>query len=72
MDKLDKLVRKLLVDEDLQLKELTQKLHEHNNERPLSSSNLANKLSRDTLKYVEAQEIAEVLGYEIIWQKKAA
>lgn len=32
--------------------------------------NLSNKLARGTLKYREALEIAEVLGYTIEWVKK--
>lgn len=70
MQNLDKQIRKLLIDEDLTLKELAQKIHETYPERPASASNLSNKLTRDTAKYAEAQEIAEILGYEIIWQKK--
>jgi hypothetical protein len=35
-----------------------------------SVQNLSNKLSRQTLKYKEAQEIAEIIGYEIRWEKK--
>lgn len=32
-----------------------------------SVQNLSNKLSRESLKYTEALEIAEVLGYKIEW-----
>jgi hypothetical protein len=32
--------------------------------------NLSNKLTRGTLRYGEAQEIAEVIGYEIKWVRK--
>jgi hypothetical protein len=32
--------------------------------------NLSNKLTRGTLRYSEAQEIAEVIGYEIKWVKR--
>jgi hypothetical protein len=35
-----------------------------------SLQNLSQKLTRGTLKYVEAEKIAGVIGYEIIWQKK--
>jgi hypothetical protein len=35
-----------------------------------TSQNLSNKLSRGTLKYSEALEIAEVLGYTIKWIKE--
>lgn len=32
--------------------------------------NLSNKLTRGTLKYREAQEIAEIIGYSIEWNKQ--
>lgn len=30
--------------------------------------NLSNKLSRETLRYKDAQEIAEAIGYTIVWE----
>ena len=46
---------------------------EINAKRPLdkqtSAQNLSNKLTRETLKYKEAQEIAEVIGYKIEWKR---
>ena len=38
------------------------------------SSNLPNlsaKLSRDTIRYREVQQIADVLGYDLVWQKRS-
>ena len=35
-----------------------------------SVSNLSNKLQRESLRYTEAVQLAEVLGYEIVWQKR--
>ena len=35
-----------------------------------SLSNFSAKLSRESLRYKEALELAEVLGYEIVWKKK--
>jgi len=35
-----------------------------------SLSNFSGKLQRGTLRYSEAEDIAEVLGYEIVWIKK--
>lgn len=32
--------------------------------------NLSNKLSRGTIKYSECKQIAEIIGYEIVWNKK--
>lgn len=33
--------------------------------------NLSNKLGRGTIKYSEAKEIAEVIGYDIKWVEKS-
>ncbi len=35
-----------------------------------SVSNLSNKLQRESLRYVEAVQLADALGYEIIWQRR--
>ena len=34
-----------------------------------SVSNFSNKLARGSLRYEEAVQLAEVLGYELVWQK---
>ena len=35
-----------------------------------SLSNFSAKLSRESLRYKEALELAQVLGYEVVWKKK--
>ena len=35
-----------------------------------SVSNLSAKLQRESIRYKEVLELADVLGYEIVWQKK--
>ena len=35
-----------------------------------SISNLSGKLHRETLRYKEAVELADVLGYELVWKKR--
>ena len=35
-----------------------------------SVSNLSNKLQRESLRYVEAVRLADVLGYDLVWQKR--
>ena len=35
-----------------------------------SASNLSNKLKRESLRYTEAVQLAEVLGFEIVWRKR--
>ena len=35
-----------------------------------SVSNLSAKLQRESMRYKEAVELADVLGYDIVWQKR--
>ena len=35
-----------------------------------SVSNLSNKLQRESIRYKEVVELADVLGYDLIWQKR--
>ena len=35
-----------------------------------SVSNLSNKLQRESLRYTEAVQLASVLGYDLVWQKR--
>ena len=35
-----------------------------------SVSNLSNKLQRESLRYTEAVQLADALGYDIVWQKR--
>ena len=35
-----------------------------------SVSNLSNKLQRESLRYVEAVQLADALGYDLVWQKQ--
>ena len=35
-----------------------------------SVSNLSNKLQRESLRYMEAVQLADTLGYDLVWQKR--
>ena len=35
-----------------------------------SVSNFSNKLARNSLRYREVIELADVLGYDLVWQKR--
>ncbi len=35
-----------------------------------SVSNLSSKLKRESLRYKEAVQLADVLGYDLVWQKR--
>ena len=42
---------------------------EFNNWSP-SDSNFSNKLDKQTLRYKEVLQLAEMLGYELVWQRR--
>lgn len=58
-----------LIKRDMTLKELHQKLKIKYNKVD-TIQNLSSKINRNSLKYSEVQEIAEVLDYCIIWKDK--
>ena len=35
-----------------------------------SDSNFSNKLDKGTFRYLQAKQLAEILGYEIIWRRR--
>ena len=35
-----------------------------------SDTSLSNKLQRETLRYTEAVQLADALGYDIVWQRR--
>lgn len=51
-----------------QMGAVAKKISDKNSKVPLQ--NLSNKLSKGTIKYSEVKEIAEAIGYEIVWKKK--
>ena len=51
------------------MQEVVDRLHEEYDWSD-SVSNLSNKLQRESLRYVEAVQLADALGYEIVWQKR--
>ena len=58
---IDKSIRKILVDEDVNIGQLAEKIG-------TSYQNISAKLKRNNLRVSEMQEIADILGYELIIQ----
>ena len=52
---------------------LTDIVKEMNKMRPVSeqttTQNISNKLTRGTIKYSEVKEIAQIIGYDIGWER---
>ena len=51
------------------MQEVVDRLHEEYG-RSDSVSNLSAKLQREAIRYKEVVELADVLGYDLIWQKR--
>ena len=62
-------IKSYIVREGLTMSEVVDRLAE---EYCWSSSapNFSGKLQRGSLRYSEAKELADVLGYELVWQKR--
>ena len=60
-------VKSYIVKEGFTMKKIAGLL---DNKSKVALQNLSNKLARGTIKYSEIKEIAEILGYEIKWEKK--
>ncbi|EOQ22601.1 hypothetical protein [Bacillus cereus] len=66
MDNIREQIKILLIKKGYTMTSLIDALNKKHN-RNDSVPNLSAKLSRNTLKYREAQEIADILGYKIEW-----
>ncbi len=51
------------------MKSVLEELNEKNG-RQDSLQNLSGKMSRGTLRYTEVEEILDLIGYDIVWQKR--
>ena len=58
-----------LAERDMTLTDVYKQLKEKYN-KEYSLQNLSSKINRNTLKYSEVQEIAEILQYSIVWDKQ--
>jgi len=62
-------IKAYIVREGLSMREVVERLFiTHKWSRSLS--NFSGKLQRGTLRYTEAEEVADVLGYDIVWVKR--
>lgn len=62
-------IKAYIVREGMTMSEVVEKLAEEHG-WSASVPNLSGKLRRGSLRYREAVELADVLGYEIVWQKQ--
>ena len=63
-------IRAQIVRSGFTMRELVKRLAEKYG-WSLSVSNLSGKLARESIRYKEVVEIADILGYELVWQKRS-
>ena len=64
-------IKDILMNENTTLTRVVNMINAINpQDKQTTIQNINNKLSRGTIKYNEVLEIADVLGYDIIWKKK--
>lgn len=61
--------KSILVKENISMNELNDLINECNNKEN-TVENLRQKVNKETMKYSEILTIANLLGYNIVWQKK--
>ena len=59
----------MAADKGMTMQEVVNLLHDEHGWSD-SVSNLSNKLQRESLRYTEAVQLADALGYEIVWRKR--
>jgi len=57
-------IKVMLARKNLSMRKLIEIINEHYNRKD-TVQNLSNKLNRDSIKYKEVEEIADVLGFRI-------
>lgn len=64
------LLKKLLIDENLTITELLRRVNERHDRKELIQ-NFDRKINSGTMKFDEAEEVLDVLGYELVVKKKS-
>jgi len=62
-------IKSVIVREGMSMSEVVDKLYD-DYDWSRSVPNFSGKLRRGSLRYKEAVELADVLGYDIVWQKR--
>ena len=62
-------IKSYIIREGMTMNEVVERLSE-NYGWSSSVPNLSGKLRRGSLRYGEAEELADILGYDIVWKKR--
>ncbi|WP_236877327.1 LLM class flavin-dependent oxidoreductase [Clostridioides difficile] len=67
---LRKEIKLYLINADRTLASVVDEMNKRHPDKLTTPQNINNKIARGTLKYEEAKEIADIIGYKIKWIKK--
>ena len=62
-------IKSQIVREGLTMQQLVEQLSDEYGWSE-SVSNLSAKLQRESLRYIEAVQMADIMGYDLVWQKR--
>lgn len=63
-------VKAIIIESGKSLSEVAELLSKKYPDDPVSVQNLSNKIRRKSLRVTDLENIADVIGYEIVWRKK--
>lgn len=64
-------IKSFLASNGVTLTDVVKIMNERHPDGPTTQQNLTNKLARETIKFSEVEEIADILDHEIIFKKKS-
>ncbi|TDX48275.1 LLM class flavin-dependent oxidoreductase [Orenia marismortui] len=62
-------IKSLIIRKGYTIKDVADQLGEKYN-KSYSPENLSNKLRRETIQYKEVKDIADIIGYKLVWDDK--
>lgn len=65
-----KQIKNILTNEDLTIKQLSEMLSSKK-QKQINPDSISQKLLRGSMKHSEVEEILDVLGYDIVFQKRS-
>ena len=72
MDNIRNEIKSYIAASGWTLVDIVAKMNEsHSESEQTTPQNITNKLTRGTIKYSEVKEIAEIIGFKVVWEKQA-
>lgn len=72
MDNIRNEIKSYIAASGWTLVDIVAKMNESRSESERTTpQNITNKLTRGTIKYSEVKEIAEIIGFKVVWEKQA-